>query len=82
MSRNVEDEYRWALLDFYASIGCAEYAASRIRLHAPRQSHVFCSSCCWLFVPKINCQTKSDDKKFTIICNGCAGEFKFRKGES
>lgn len=79
MSAGPEIEYYRAILDYYASVGAGDFVASKIRQHGAVQNTLFCIGCGTLFTPRVNCKARSSDRRLTITCLGCAGEFVFNK---
>lgn len=79
MERGLRMRYYSELLDAYTAAGSPDYIVSKICQLRTEPSNAFCIRCASLFVPRVNCRTKSDDERFSITCLKCRGEYTFRR---
>lgn len=68
---NPKLEYLKQLLSIYHSKGCGEFINSKLRNTKPLENNFFCFGCSRTFIPRVNCQAKLEETKFTIKCQEC-----------
>jgi hypothetical protein len=74
-----KESFLMNILDFYAARDSSGYVLSKISAISTKENHIFCINCAHLYIPNVNCKTKSDDKKFKIECNKCKNVLVFEK---